>query len=161
MRNYVKIIEPNVCTTKERFEALKIFAENGIPTVVWLCPILPFINDTIENLDGIMDYCIKAKVKGIINFSFGTTARQGSREYFYKMIDKHFKGIKEKYIEEYGNLYEITSKNNHILYSRFKKICEENNIMCNNKDVFEYLGKYDPPYKQLSLFDMLTQTHKI
>lgn len=46
-------IEPNVSTTRERFEALKKLNEAGIPTIVWLCPILPFINDTEENITGI------------------------------------------------------------------------------------------------------------
>ena len=50
-----KIIEPNVCSTKERFEVLKIIRDNNIPTIVWLDPILPFINDTEENLRGILN----------------------------------------------------------------------------------------------------------
>ena len=49
-----KKIEPNVSTTKERLEALKILRDEGIPTVVWLTPILPFINDTSENTETIM-----------------------------------------------------------------------------------------------------------
>ena len=43
-------IEPHVSSTRERFEMLLRLKEEGIPTVVWLCPILPFINDTEENL---------------------------------------------------------------------------------------------------------------
>jgi len=78
-----RIIEPNVSTTAERFAALEIFRNAGIPTVVWLSPILPFINDTEENLCGILDYCVRAKVKGIICFGFGTTMREGDREYFF------------------------------------------------------------------------------
>ena len=58
-----KLIEPNVSTTKERFDALMEFKKAGIPTVVWLSPILPFINDTEENVNGILDYCIEAGVK--------------------------------------------------------------------------------------------------
>lgn len=79
-----KKIEPNVSTTKERFEALKILHEANIPTIVWLSPILPFINDTKENLQGIWNYCIDVKVKGIICFGMGVTLREGNREYFYK-----------------------------------------------------------------------------
>lgn len=63
-----KKIEPNVSTTKERVETLKILRDNGIPTIVWLSPILPFINDTRENIEGILNYCIEAKVRGIICF---------------------------------------------------------------------------------------------
>lgn len=77
-----KKIEPNVSTTKERFEALKKLNEAGIPTIVWLCPILPFINDTEENIRGILEYCIEAKVYGVICFGMGLTLREGNREYF-------------------------------------------------------------------------------
>jgi len=76
-----RILEPTVCTTRERFEVLKIMNENGIPTVVWLDPILPFINDTEENLRGILEYCVRAKVYGIICFGMGMTLREGNREY--------------------------------------------------------------------------------
>ena len=77
-----RIIEPNVSVTKERFETLKTFQENGIPSVVWFSPFLPFINDTKENIDGLLKYCIDAKVRGIICFGIGLTLRDGDREYF-------------------------------------------------------------------------------
>ena len=63
------IIEPNVCTTKKRVEVLKIMRDNGIPTIVWLTPILPFINDNEENLRGILKYCFDAGVKGVLCFN--------------------------------------------------------------------------------------------
>ena len=74
----------------------------GIPTVVWLTPILPFINDTKENIEGILNYCVEAGVKGIICFNMGLTLRDGDREYFYQALDKSFPGMKKKYIEIYG-----------------------------------------------------------
>ena len=66
-----RILEPNVCTTKRRFEVLEIMRENGIPTVVWMTPILPFINDTPENINGLLDYCVRSGVYGIITFGMG------------------------------------------------------------------------------------------
>ena len=96
-------LEPGVCTTTRRFEVLKILRDAGIPTVVWMSPVLPFINDTRENISGLIDMCIEAKVKGIICFGMGLTLREGNREYFYKNLDRLFPGIKEKYIRSYGN----------------------------------------------------------
>lgn len=150
-----KIIEPNVSTTKERFEALKIFRDNNIPTVVWLSPILPFLNDTEENLKGILDYCIKAKVKGILCFGMGLTIRDGNREYLYENFDKHFTGLKEKYIKTYGNAYEVNSPNNYHLMKIFRETCEKNNIIYGVDKVFNYLKTFEDknPVKQLSLFD--------
>ncbi len=149
-----KVIEPCVSSTRERFEALKVFRDNGIPTVVWLDPFLPFINDTEENIRGLLDYCTEAKVKGIICFGIGLTLRSGSREYFYSRLDRHFKGIKEKYIKTYGNSYEVTSSNNGKLMKIIDETCRKNGIMHNINEVFGYLHKYESKEQQISLFDI-------
>lgn len=146
-----RIIEPNVCTTKARFEALKVLRDNGIPTVVWLTPILPFINDTEENLRGILDYCAEAKVYGIICFGFGVTLRDGDREYFYKQLDCHFPGMKERYIKMYGDSYEVTSPENDRLMKILYDICAEKGIILGNEELFMYLHELPKKYKQLSL----------
>lgn len=149
-----KILEPNVCTTKRRFEVLQIMRENGIPTVVWLSPILPFINDTKENIEGILDYCILAQVYGVICFDMGVTLRQGDREYFYQALDKHFPGLHEKYHKKYGYAYEIPSENSRELMTFFHQKCRENKIESNVDKVFEYLHTFpeNKGYEQLSLF---------
>lgn len=147
-----KKIEPNVSTTFERFKALKLLSEIGIPTVVWLTPILPFINDTDENLMGILKLCKEANVKAIICFGMGVTLREGNREFFYKKLDLNFKGLKEKYIKTYGNSYILNSKNNEILMKKFHGFCEENGIMHENQEIFKYLNEYNNKEVQLSFF---------
>ena len=149
-----KILEPNVSTTKERFETLLQFKEAGIPTVVWLTPILPFINDTEENIRGILGYCVEAGVKGIICFDMGVTLRDGDREYFYKALDKHFPGIKNKYIRTYGNAYDIPSPNNEKLLEIFKEVCVKNGMIYQIKECFQYLHEFPQKYEQMSLFDI-------
>jgi DNA repair photolyase len=149
-----KIIEPNVSSTKERFNVLKILRDNNIQTIVWLTPILPFINDTKENLTGILNYCIEAGVYGILCFEMGLTLREGDREYYYKNLDKYFPGLKEKYQKKYGNNYILTSDNNRELMEIFNKVCEENNIVHNVEELFAYLYAYEEKTKkgQLELF---------
>lgn len=148
-----RIIEPNVSVTKERFETLKAFHENGIPSVVWLSPFLPFINDTKENIDGLLKYCIDAKVRGIICFGIGLTLRDGNREYFYSRLDKHFPNMKERYIYTYGNSYQLTSSNNNVLMNRISEVCRNHGIMFGVENVFSYLHKFESKAEQLSLFD--------
>lgn len=147
------IIEPNVSTTAERFAALESFRDAGIPTVVWLSPILPFINDTEENLRGILDYCVRAKVHGIICFGFGVTLREGDREYFYAKLDEHFPGMKQKYVRIFGNAYECVSPNNARLYEIFRDECQKQSILYTPDDVFAYLHKFEQKSRQISLFD--------
>ena len=149
-----KIIEPNVCTSRRRFEVLKILRDNGIKTIVWLCPILPFINDTEDNIRGILDYCIEAEVYGIICFGMGLTLREGNREYFYKMLNRHFPGLRPKYEEKYGNSYVITSDNNTELMALFHKTCTKNNIVYGNDKLFEYMSSLEEKAgdRQMELF---------
>lgn len=151
-----KKIEPNVSTTKERFEVLKKLHDMGIPTVVWLSPILPFINDTEENISSILDMCVEAKVYGIICFSMGLTLREGNREYFYKQLDKLFPNLKEKYIKTYGNQYIIDSPGNDSLMKLFHQTCSKNGILHNNEQIFRYLHTFEEKQeaRQLSLWEM-------
>lgn len=147
-----RILEPNVSTTRERFEALETFRDNGIPTVVWLTPFLPFINDTKENIEGILDYCIRAKVKGIICFDMGVTLREGDREYFYAALDRHFSGMKNKYHQRYGYAYELPSDNRKELMKLLHDTCEANGIIHDINECFQYLHEFPEDYEQLSLF---------
>jgi len=149
-----KILEPNVCTTKRRFEVLQILKENGIPTVVWMTPILPFINDTRENIEGLLDYCIQAGVRGIICFGMGVTLREGDREYFYEALDKHFPGMKGRYHQKYGYEYEVNSDKHEELTKLFREKCHKNGILCEIDEIFRYLREFpeDKNYEQLTLF---------
>ncbi len=149
-----RIIEPNVSTTRERFETLMQFKEARIPTIVWLTPILPFINDTEENIKGILDYCIQARIKGILCFGMGVTLREGDREYFYKALDKYFPGLKNRYIRTYGNAYELPSPNQRKLLDILEKACMKNGMMYRTEEVFQYLHELPEKYKQISLFDI-------
>jgi len=150
-----RLLEPNVSVTSERVAALKTFRDAGIPTVVWLCPILPFINDTKENIEGILQSCTEAEVKGIICFNMGVTLREGNREYFYARLDEHFPGMKQRYIRSFGNAYELNSFRNEELMRLFHRTCEKAGIMHDNREIFAYLHTFEEKEKdrQISFFD--------
>lgn len=150
-----RILEPNVSPTSRRVAALKQFREAGVPTVVWLSPILPYINDTRENIEGLLESCIEAGVKGILCFNMGLTLREGSREYFYTQLDMHFPGLKGQYIREFGNDYEINSPKNTELMQLFHETCEKAGIMHDVRQIFQYLHEFEEKeeHMQMSLFD--------
>lgn len=148
-----KQIEPHVCTTFERYQVLKEMQKRKIPTVVWMSPILPFINDTEENLRGLLDYCFDAGVKGIICFGFGTTMRSGSREPFYAALDKHFPNLKQRYINTYGYSYNCASPNHDKLMRILNEQCDLHGVMRNVDQIFAYLHNLPERHKQTSLFD--------
>ncbi|MBR0207541.1 MAG: radical SAM protein [Oscillospiraceae bacterium] len=148
-------IEPNVSTTAERVEALHRLHEAGIPTVVWLSPILPYLNDTEENVRGVLERCAAAKVRGVVCFGMGLTLREGNREYFYAQLDRLFPGLKERYIREYGTQYVVSSPHNDELMRLFHGFCAEKDMMHDNDQIFAWLRRFEekPEARQLSLFD--------
>lgn len=147
-----RLIEPNVSTTAQRIAALEELHKAGIPTVVWLCPILPFVNDTQENIRRIIDACATAGVKGILNFGMGVTLRSGDREYFYAQLDRKFPGLKECYIRTYGNAYEVPSPKSRELLKLFHDRCEEKGIWHDNSQIFRYMAQFEEQSSQMSLF---------
>ena len=149
-----RILEPNVSTTAERFAALMKLKEAGIPTVVWLCPILPFLNDTAENINRLLDCCEQAGVRGIVQFGMGVTLRQGNREYFYRQLDRHFPGLKERCIGTYGNAYVLESPNSRKLLELLHRRCRDAGILHDNPSIFRYLQEMEIKQpQQMSLFE--------
>lgn len=149
------LLEPNVCRTKRRVEVLEAMRDQGIPTVVWLTPILPFINDTEENVRPILEACAQAGVKGIICFDMGLTLREGDREYYYAALDRHFPGLKRQYIERYGNAYELPSPNAGPLMELFRTFCRDHGILSDPEECFAYLAEFPKKTEQLSLWEEL------
>jgi DNA repair photolyase len=149
-----RILEPNVCTTKRRFEVLEILRDEGIRTVCWMTPILPFINDTEENIRGLLDYCIKARVYGILQFGIGLTLRDGDRQYFYKKLDQHFPGMRARYQRRYGNAYELPSNQQKELMDLLRKECREHHIVYDMDALFRYMHQFEDKLcgEQMSLF---------
>lgn len=150
-----RILEPGVCTTKRRIEVLRILKEEGISTLVWMTPILPFLNDTKENIEGILDACAKEKVYGIMNFGIGLTLRDGDRQYFYRKLDHHFPGLKQRYVETYGNAYELPVPEEKKLMAFLIDFCRKNKMEWRSEELFAYLHRFEDRQegKQLSLFD--------
>lgn len=148
-----RIVEPHVCGTKRRVEVLQAMRERGIPTVVWMTPILPYINDSEENVAAILRACGAAGVRGVIDFGMGLTLREGDREYYYAALDRHFPGLKERYIRQYGNAYELPSPNAKRLRALSRALCEEHGMLYGPEACFRYLYEFPERYPQISLFD--------
>lgn len=147
------IIEPNVCNTRRRIEVLEELQKRKIPTVVWLTPILPFLNDTEENIRSILEECARVGVRGVMCFDMGLTLREGNREYYYAALDRYFPGLKQKYIQTYGNAYELPSPHAGTLMRLFQKLCTQYGMLYETDAVFRYLGEFPEAYEQLSIFD--------
>ena len=146
-----RMIEPGVCPTSRRIEVLKACQRLGIPTVVWLCPILPWLNDTEENIRGIIEACADAGVKGIVSFGMGLTLRDGSREYYYSQLDRRFPGLKERTIRTYGSAYELRSAHHGELTALFHRLCGQEGIWHDNDRIFQWMQQLEEP-EQLSFY---------
>lgn len=147
-------IESNVVNSRRRYEVLKEFQKRGIPVVVWMTPILPYLTDTKENIETILDWCIDAGVKGIICFNIGMTLRDGDREYYYQRLDHLFQGLTETYRHQYGKAYDVVSPRKDELMQYFTETCEKHGILHTPDDCFQYINEMPERYEQLTL-DMI------
>ena len=146
-----RILEPNVCGTARRAQVLCAARDAGIPTAVWISPILPFLNDTEENLRALLKVCFDVGVKGIVCFGMGLTLREGNREYFYQALDAHFPGIKRKYARTFGLAYECASPDNDRLMRILREECEKHGVLHEPESVFSWLNEFpDPMQGQMS-----------
>jgi len=149
--NLCKIVEPQAPLSSERFSAVRALSDIGVYAGVLMMPLLPFINDTEENIITIVR---KAKENGarFIYGDMGMTLRAGNREYYYENLDKHFPGIKEKYIKKYDERYHCSSPNAKRLWSIFADECNRLGLRYDMKDIIiDYKRGYTA--KQLELFD--------
>ena len=146
-----RILEPKVCTTQRRIQVLEQLRDRGIPTIVWMTPILPFLNDTEENVTAILKACAQAGVRGVIDFGMGLTLREGDREYYYAALDRHFPGLKERYIRTYGNTYELSSPRRDRLMALFHEFCEAHKLLHSPEACFRWMAELPEPWEQTRL----------
>ncbi|MBQ3798561.1 MAG: radical SAM protein, partial [Butyrivibrio sp.] len=107
-----------------------------------------------ENITALLKECVRVGVKGIMDFGMGLTLRDGDREYYYAALDRHFPGVKERYIKRYGNAYELPSPKAKELQGIFKRICREQRIMATPEECFAYMQHLPEKHQQMSIFDL-------
>jgi DNA repair photolyase len=138
-------VEPYAPRPSARLKAMRVLADNGIQTGVTMMPILPFIEDTEENVTAVVEKAAEAGATYILPW-MGMTCRDSQRDYFFDKLDEHFPGVKKKYVRRFGGRYCCDSPNAKHLYDVVNSLCEEYGIVTR-------LPLYNPQtVKQLSFF---------
>jgi DNA repair photolyase len=146
-----KKIEPNVAVSSKRFAAIKKLSEEGIFAGILMMPLLPYIEDTVENISSIIEFAHESKAKFIFP-AFGVTLRQNQRAWYYSKLDEHFPSLKSKYIESYGNAYACHSPKAKELWTLFQLECDRRGILYKMDDIIKSI-KQGYGDAQISLFD--------
>lgn len=145
-----KKIEPNVAISSKRFSAIKKLSDQGIFTGILLMPVLPFLEDNEENISDLIRLAYEHGARFIYP-AFGVTLRQNQRDWYYKKLDQHFPGLKQQYINSFGNAYECRSPKAKALWPLFQKECDRFGLLYKMEDI---INGYKQGYgdHQLSLF---------
>lgn len=146
-----KIIEPNVCVSSKRFEAIKTLSKNNIFCGVLLLPVLPFITDKTEDIKELVKLSYENGAKFIYTTNMSVTLAQNQREYYYEKLDELFPTLKEKYMKTYGNKYFCSTRNSE-LYNIFRRECDKYGLLYKMKDIISAY-KRNKSDKQATLFD--------
>ena len=146
-----KIIEPNVCVSSKRLEAIKILNDNGIFAGIMLNPVLPFITDKKEDIKTLVRLANEYGAKFIHTY-MGMTLRENQRDYYFNKLEEHFKGLKNKYIKTYGDKYNCLPPNYKYLYDVFVNECNKYGILYKMEDIIKAYKKEIVDNEQISLF---------
>jgi DNA repair photolyase len=120
-------LEPGAPPSSARFAALRTLAEAGILTGVTMQPILPFLEDTVENITALVEMAHENGASYILPW-FGMSLRAGSRDYYYRKLDQLFPGVREKYIKQYRGSYICNSPRLRQLDEVFQKLVYQHGI---------------------------------
>ncbi len=145
-------LEPKVCVSSERFQAVKALADAGIFTGILMMPLLPYLTDTQDN---VLQIVHRAKDCGaaFLYPLFGLTLRNGQREYFYDKLTELFpeRKLKDAYHSQFGMSYVCQSPRAKELYQIFTAECNRLGILYRMDDIIHaYRKEYE--YHQYSLF---------
>ena len=146
-----KIIEPNVCVSSKRLEAIKTLNDNGIFAGIMLNPVLPFITDKEEDIKTLVRLASEYGAKFIHTY-MGMTLRENQRDYYFNKLEEHFIGLKNKYIKTYGDKYNCLPQNYKYLYNVFVNECNKYGILYKMDDIIKAYKKEIIDNEQISLF---------
>ncbi len=129
-------IEPHAPSPGRRLKALEALSGAGIFSGVLLMPVLPFVEDTKENILAVVDAAAGAGAK-FIYAAFGVTMRDGQRDYFLNGLDRAFpgEGLGERYRKRYGARYSCPSPRAKALWEVFSARCREKGILYEMRDI--------------------------
>ena len=147
-----KIIEPNVCKTSKRLNAIKTLSDNGIFTGIMMNPTLPFITDNEDDIKKLVKLAYEHGAKFIHTY-MSVTLRDNQRDYYFQKLDKHFPNLKEKYIKDYGERYNCLVPNYQKLYKIFQNECEKYCLLYKMPDIIKAYKKEIKTNEQITLFD--------
>lgn len=123
-----RAVEPFVAPSSKRFEALRTLADAGIFAGVLMMPLLPYVNDTPDNVAGIVRLAAEHGARFVYP-TLGLSMRAGQREYLYAHLDRLYPGIKRKYIAAYGESYQCPSPHAGHLWDVFRSACRQHGIL--------------------------------
>lgn len=149
-----RLVEPGVCVSSERFETVSQLSKAGIFTGILLMPVLPYLEDSEENVKAIVKRAHQCDAK-FIYAAFGVTLRENQRIWYYDKLNEIFpdKDYVSKYKKQYGNYYECRSPKSKKLWNLFVAECQKHGILYDMKSIVRaYKKNYE--CTQLSLFDL-------
>jgi len=120
-------LEPGAPRPSKRYAAMRALTDHGILTGITMMPILPFIEDTEENITRIVELAHENGATYILPW-FGMSLRTGSREYYYARLDERFPSLKQRYIQQYGYQYICNAPNWRELEVVFREQCQKYGI---------------------------------
>lgn len=150
-------LEPGTASPEERFSLIRSLTDRQIPVIASIAPILPYINDSVEQMKVLLAECVNANVYGILTDKMCPVLREGNKERFYQQLYKKFPELYDRYEAEFENEKSLKTAMQAELMAVIRETCEAGGIQYDKEELLRFTREYKNKTvgTQLSLFDMI------
>ncbi len=137
---------------EQKVEILEKLSKIDANLGIFVTPILPFINDDINNMKEIIELALKYNVSYFMCNFFEIIINNKSKDLIYSILDKKYYGLKRKYDAIREENYKIESPKALMLKSFIEKSLDGQKIIFDYETIIKEIGSYKRKHKQLSMF---------
>lgn len=147
----LKLLEPLSMSVNERIELIDNLTRLKIPVNIQIRPILPFINDNVNEFTDLVKFLISKNINGIYLTSYGVRMRLNSRDFFFKNLENKDKNLSKQYKYYFKNGFIFESPNAKILNDKYLKLIENKDILTDPYEIKKFNRKYANRIKEKQL----------
>ncbi|MEM5793940.1 MAG: radical SAM protein [Candidatus Aenigmatarchaeota archaeon] len=131
-------LEPKASLPRKRIKALEILSKKGIPTVVRLDPVIPFLNE--NEIEDIVEVSTSVGAKHLVSSTYKVRPDNWRRfSFLFPEISKKLKDFYFKYGEKISNSFYLPKEIRFRIMKKVREACDKNKISfsCCREGFFE------------------------
>jgi DNA repair photolyase len=121
-----RALEPGAPDPRARLDVVRAIREAGLSCGVFLAPVLPWLTDSVEHLDGALGATASAGATGVVVLPLHL--RPGAREWFFAWLGREHPDLVPRYRRLYGRGSYVPAEYSRWLSARLAPLLERHGL---------------------------------